>query len=780
MHEANILNVQNETLKIIEITQELLKDFSKISNKDDNATLSSKNIENYLDTLSNGEKKVKNLEFVITVVGTMKAGKSTTINAIVGQEVLPNRSFPMTSLPTLVTHKQEQSEPQLTLPKREPLEKLLENIKKVIKKDTDGEFLGSSDGKEIKISIEEDTIIFKDKYHGQKEIFTFLKTLNDLMRVAKELDIEAPYEEFIEVNELPRIEVEFYHLKHIKNISESKLSILDTPGPNEFKHSEQLQEVFKKQMHLASAIILVMDYTVMNSKGDNEVREQVKEITNLIGKERMFVLLNKFDEKGRNDSNYNEAKEHVAKYLLNNQVPLKNIYPVSSKLAFWVNRGLSEIKKNSSLNNDLDWIEDFGQEIIGKRWKKIIDDTNEVIEICNEVWKEDSYFEEPLNNIIVHAHSKSAIASISVALGKLLELSKQIDNALKTKKNALTENIEKLKSNIDDLEKDINKMTKISNQIDKDIANRLKSNDNIIKDLMNIKTKESKQEALEIFKIAGNNKKESLKNKNDKNSLMSLLLGVIKHKPKKFDDSFNELNKKGEIEFSTKKDAVNFMLEINDIISKYGSLFIKNSRQTFKNEVKKIIPMINNTIKDYMGDLLDVIQNKVGIDLGIKVPVIEFNKKGLSLKNNLSNSIKEEKKTYTRSVVRNKFTNFFNDNWGRESIEYEKIEYKILRKDIDKLVTNQFKYMSEQVFNELEEIYSTIRTIIFTSLENITREVEGYRCEMLAVVKDRESKKFNIENEILTVKSKEELIENNIKRIITTEAIIEKLDIDNE
>ncbi|HBV0140261.1 TPA: antirestriction protein [Escherichia coli] len=29
---------------------------------------------------------------VLAVVGTMKAGKSTTINAIVGQEILPNRA----------------------------------------------------------------------------------------------------------------------------------------------------------------------------------------------------------------------------------------------------------------------------------------------------------------------------------------------------------------------------------------------------------------------------------------------------------------------------------------------------------------------------------------------------------------------------------------------------------------------------------------------------------------------------------------------------------------
>ncbi|MBE8181862.1 dynamin family protein, partial [Leptospira borgpetersenii serovar Ballum] len=37
-------------------------------------------------------RKTTQQEMVVAIVGTMKAGKSTTINAIVGKEVLPNRN----------------------------------------------------------------------------------------------------------------------------------------------------------------------------------------------------------------------------------------------------------------------------------------------------------------------------------------------------------------------------------------------------------------------------------------------------------------------------------------------------------------------------------------------------------------------------------------------------------------------------------------------------------------------------------------------------------------
>ncbi len=42
-----------------------------------------------VEVLEGEQKKLERLEIVIAIVGTMKAGKSTTINAIVGTEVLP-------------------------------------------------------------------------------------------------------------------------------------------------------------------------------------------------------------------------------------------------------------------------------------------------------------------------------------------------------------------------------------------------------------------------------------------------------------------------------------------------------------------------------------------------------------------------------------------------------------------------------------------------------------------------------------------------------------------
>src|SRR5699024_8193293 len=49
---------------------------------------STRGVETQLSMLNNELLKITRLEMVLAIVGTMKAGKSTTINAIVGTEVL--------------------------------------------------------------------------------------------------------------------------------------------------------------------------------------------------------------------------------------------------------------------------------------------------------------------------------------------------------------------------------------------------------------------------------------------------------------------------------------------------------------------------------------------------------------------------------------------------------------------------------------------------------------------------------------------------------------------
>lgn len=89
--------------------------------------VSGRDVEAQHGTLNNELRKITRLEMVLAIVGTMKAGKSTTINAIVGTEVLPNRNRPMTALPTLIRHTPGQKEPVLHFSHVAPIDTLMAN-----------------------------------------------------------------------------------------------------------------------------------------------------------------------------------------------------------------------------------------------------------------------------------------------------------------------------------------------------------------------------------------------------------------------------------------------------------------------------------------------------------------------------------------------------------------------------------------------------------------------------------------------------------------------------
>jgi ABC-type cobalamin transport system ATPase subunit len=60
-------------------------------------------------------KRVKLGELTMTIVAPTSAGKSTVINAIAGQDLLPSRNDPMTVLPTEIVFSREVAKPELFL-----------------------------------------------------------------------------------------------------------------------------------------------------------------------------------------------------------------------------------------------------------------------------------------------------------------------------------------------------------------------------------------------------------------------------------------------------------------------------------------------------------------------------------------------------------------------------------------------------------------------------------------------------------------------------------------
>jgi len=758
MHKQNIKKVQIETVKIITETEKIIESLieiekkNKIEEKNELKTLSYTHLTEHQKMLKNEKQKLDNLEYVVAVVGTMKAGKSMTINAIVGQEVLPSREFPMTTLPTLITHKPKQEKPILTLKNIDPFQKLVDEIKE---KENTSKTSEQKDLNNLLEEIKNDKISFKKRYEGQEEIESFLKQINDLMRIAKDFNIEPPYNDFTDVNDLPRIEVEFYHLAKVENNSNAKLTLLDTPGPDEFKHSTLLKEIFKNQLQRASAVMLLVDYTKMNSQSDVEVKTQVKDVADMIGKKHLFVLLNKFDQRKRGDDveeKKEEARRLIAEDVLKGQIDKNNIYPISAKSAFYANFGLRELAKNGKINTSLNWIDDFGVTLMGEDWEDDIDDIKRVQKKCEKTW-EKSFFEEPLENIISTIHADALFLSLKSPLDKLENLLREYSNAFKTRKNAYQQELSELQNIIKSLKEDINKIAEISESINESVEDKIvKIKSKIKKESKKIIKKIEVKLKKELENNIKNKEKEEKDRKNkghkvDNDSILHMelwtggLFDFINKKNKPKDKDFSTLVKEGKLVYKNKEEAK----QVIDEITNFVSAILDNSSKILEQNINKNILDLSNTIDDdirnKLGNLLLQIEQKLSEkedSLEIDLPKLSINFK-MDSQNMLLSSIKTEVVYYREKGdgLINGFLNWFNSNLG--TVEKKGNIFILEKNEIIDNIQKVLNNVQESEMDKLNKKFdTTIQKPIEDKLKILTKEIEGYRAEQIEVMNKKE------------------------------------------
>lgn len=447
--EQTIEALQAETIRLLDAQKELLEEIKVKAVAEDDAggelhstsrsggQFTEKAVDAKVAQLDEHRHKVETLDMVLAVVGTMKAGKSTCINAIVGREILPNRNRPMTALPTLIRHVPGQTVPLLHFDEKrqEPIKDLLVELRKKLQKIAEPE-------SHPRISADKDLLALAREirgqfelatsYEGEEGIFTFLKELNDLVRLSKELGLQFPFSKYSSVEDFPSIDVEFFHLvqsgsKHVH----SQFALLDTPGFNEAGQAEVLLPLLQEQLSKATAVLAVLDYTQLKSESEARLREELDEIS-AFAADRMFVLVNKFDEKTVNGDDEAETRKYVANSLLGKLFGGRadvgeRIFPVSGQTAYLVKRAELEIHVHGQIRwcegQPESWVDNFGKRAFGagNRFKKMISDRDEVIEVCQELWAE-SLFDQPLKHAIRYSHRNAARMAIQAATAKLNEV----------------------------------------------------------------------------------------------------------------------------------------------------------------------------------------------------------------------------------------------------------------------------------------------------------------------------------------------------------------------
>lgn len=724
MHEKNIALLCDEADRLLQLNINLLRQMVEepdvlSDSKNENRLLFDKQKAlKRIEELEGEQIKTARREMVLAVVGTMKAGKSTTINAIVGQEILPNRNRPMTSVPTLIRHVLGKTEPVLHLEHIQPVRNLLITLQEKLATPAGQQVAQTlqqtGDTREL-LDILTDDGWLKNEYHGEEEIFTGLASLNDLVRLAAAMETEFPFDEYAEVQKLPVIDVEFSHLVGM-DACQGTLTLLDTPGPNE-AGQPQMEVMMRDQLQKASAVLAVMDYTQMNSKADEDVRKELNAIAD-VSAGRLFVLVNKFDEKDRNGDGADAVRQKVPAMLNSDVLPASRVYPGSSRQAYLANRALHELRKNGTLPVDEAWVDDFVREAFGRMKKDYVcKDSELATEGATDLW-ECSLIDQLITEVILSSHSRAAALAVDSAAAKLMQNAENISEYLSLRHQGLMQSIQSLQAHITSLLEDIREIADCQEQVTADVRMAMEEIDARTRELLTGVCTSLEEELNDYFRSGKRKEQQMLEEENSAQPRERNAFAF-------FHDIFGTGNQHDrmrdfdpdspEIKFSDRREALELMTQIESTVTSLH----REAEAQFRPELEKIVSGIETGFRGTALYATENIAGRIntrledeGFTVKISFPAVSQLQTRLAVKTNLSALMEERTETVTRrrrqSGLWGKICGAFGtSDWGwetyKEDVSRSVININTVRKEVMSLTRAYFGELQASIEQDINQ-----------------------------------------------------------------------------
>lgn len=795
MHADNLEILRKEAVRLIQLESLLLSKIAATpglvseAGSTEQQTLDTAILKHSLEVLEGEKTKLEAMEMVVAVVGTMKAGKSTTINAIVGAEVLPNRNAPMTAIPTLIRHSPGMKEPKLLFRNNEPINNLCATINKTLSNDPGltGRIVQEAPELEGALAFVTRGAKVRQEYSGQSGIFEFLKSINDLVRVCRVLELEFPFSDYDEMHELPVIEVEFAALSD-KEAGLGRLTLLDTPGPNE-AGQKHLKVMLRDQLRKASAVIAVLNYNQLKSQGDQDLQDEINAVTTL-AKGRVYAFVNRFDEKRRNDPDEDSIKTMINRRF-DNDIPVDSIFAVSAYRAFISELAQKSLEKHGRLPDpdqpENAWVEEFGLTCLGMDWEDKLDDIDTVSRAAAFFW-EKSGFGGPLERVIHTAHQNAAYYALDSAASKLVNLSEQISNFINSRDTALGKTTAELQKHIDSLRGDTQRITALREEKEREaeellgdlrwrvsdaLARTRKQAQAITRSLFEkgvIEQAEREEEAKSLTKAererqgidtVSDEKKKRVAAPLDKlmGGKSTSEVGAESSKEQVFDPTERDL------EFNSAKDAKSFLTRIEKALEAPISDLSEQLGGALSSTFQQFNGQLESEIARKSGEILNAVSKRLGEDgfnISLRVPST-INSSAFALSSlDMSDGIKKGRKTVTRlreqtsfgGSVKRFFGKIFRTDWGYE--EYQK-KINVFRVSLDELSAITDRLLEQQENGWQEVVREDVEVPINTSLEDffgeLEKKVEGLRGDLLQGIADKEKSKSEQDELLKALKS---------------------------
>lgn len=338
-------------------------------------------------------EKALSSEFEVSVIATMSSGKSTLINSILGQELMPAKNEACTATIAQV-------------------------------KDIDGKIGFSAvcrDRDKNQIIVEQDV-----KYEQ-------MKLFNEDPNISY-IDIEG--------------DIPFIHSQKIN------LVLVDTPGPNNSRNEEHRDQTYRIIKNSSKPVVLyVLNATALATDDDNTLLSSVAEAMKVGGKQskdRFIFAVNKIDEfdTERADS-IEDALQNIRSYLAKYGIHNPNIYPTSAEMAKVIRMYMNSkplTRKQEKTLEEYDLFNDVQQMHLVQYTPLSESTKNKLLQRVQEAKSNNDPYEEAL----VH----SGIPAIEMAINEYLDkyaVTAKIKNAVDTFRKKVEEKrmLDQLMQNIE-------------------------------------------------------------------------------------------------------------------------------------------------------------------------------------------------------------------------------------------------------------------------------------------------------------------------------------------
>ncbi|MGB3188984.1 MAG: dynamin family protein [Limnoraphis sp.] len=265
--------------------------------------------------------------------------------------------------------------------------------------------------------------------------------------------------------------------------------IVDTPGPNEAGENLRLSAVVADQLQNSSIVLIVLDFTQLNNQAAEGVKKQVQPIIDLLGKENLYVLVNKVDQRRQGDMTPEDVKKFVASDLeLGKSSDTEQVFEIAAIQAFSATKFLLELQQNPDAElTKLVTAESLAQEVFGIDWEEDLEDatTEELEKKALKMWKKSGFapfLDQAINVLMETAAPRCMMSALNVTNSHLLKL---LDD-VKLRGSAIAQQDETLKKEVDLLKKDMKELEvcreRLKRKLDKIQNNLKKKNSKILED----------------------------------------------------------------------------------------------------------------------------------------------------------------------------------------------------------------------------------------------------------------------------------------------------------